>query len=83
MCVFSDELKQAASVKSQSLVALQEENNKLTRELGSSKKETSGQQKVPALDYWCVTSSLKLPLDFKNVTFTLNYYNFPTKQFIL
>uniref|UniRef100_A0A4W5NPK2 CAP-Gly domain containing linker protein 1 n=1 Tax=Hucho hucho TaxID=62062 RepID=A0A4W5NPK2_9TELE len=44
----SDELKQAASVKSQSLVALQEENNKLTKELGSSKKETSGQQKLEA-----------------------------------
>jgi hypothetical protein len=49
--VFSEELKQVASVKSQSLVALQEENNKLTKEVGSSKKETSGQQKVPPLDY--------------------------------
>uniref|UniRef100_A0A673YHL4 CAP-Gly domain containing linker protein 1 n=1 Tax=Salmo trutta TaxID=8032 RepID=A0A673YHL4_SALTR len=44
LCQEIDELKQAASVKSQSLVVLQEENNKLTRELGSSKKETSGQE---------------------------------------
>uniref|UniRef100_A0A8C8JRT0 CAP-Gly domain-containing protein n=1 Tax=Oncorhynchus tshawytscha TaxID=74940 RepID=A0A8C8JRT0_ONCTS len=46
VCVFSEELKQVASVKSQSLVALQEENNKLTKEVGSSKKDISGQQKL-------------------------------------
>ncbi|XP_055775778.1 CAP-Gly domain-containing linker protein 1-like isoform X6 [Salvelinus fontinalis] len=46
LCQEIEELKQVASVKSQSLVALQEENNKLTKEVGSSKKETSGQQKV-------------------------------------
>nr|XP_046206734.1 CAP-Gly domain-containing linker protein 1 isoform X6 [Oncorhynchus gorbuscha] len=48
LCQEIDKLKQATSVKSQSLVALQEENNKLTKELGSSKNETSGQQKLEA-----------------------------------
>ncbi|XP_031676546.1 CAP-Gly domain-containing linker protein 1 isoform X8 [Oncorhynchus kisutch] len=46
LCQEIEDLKQVASVKSQSLVALQEENNKLTKEVGSSKKETSGQQKL-------------------------------------
>uniref|UniRef100_A0A8C8JHD6 CAP-Gly domain-containing protein n=1 Tax=Oncorhynchus tshawytscha TaxID=74940 RepID=A0A8C8JHD6_ONCTS len=46
LCQEIEELKQVASVKSQSLVALQEENNKLTKEVGSSKKDISGQQKL-------------------------------------
>lgn len=44
--LFSEELKEAVSVKSQSLQTLQDENNKLTQELDKDHKDQSDRVKV-------------------------------------
>lgn len=46
VCVLSEKLKEAVSVKSQSLQKLQDENNKLTQDLDSKCKDQSDVVKV-------------------------------------